>query len=302
MCKKPDVAAEVTLLPVERLDVDAAIIFADILLPLEGMGVGFSFSAQDGPVIHNPVRTTSQIKKLVITQPEESLDYVLKAIKIVKNELKENIPLIGFSGAPFTLASYLIEGGHSTNYIVTKTMMLKTPELWNSLMDKLSKVVLLYLSAQIKAGADVVQLFDSWAGCLSPYDYEHYVMPYNRMILNGLKKYHVPVINFATDNAGLLELMSRSGGNVIGIDWRINIDQAWKRIGYDKAIQGNLDPAVLLGPYEEIKKHVKAILNMTRGHNGHIFNLGHGVLPTTPESNVRALVDLVHEFTQKSNK
>ncbi|MCL4557041.1 MAG: uroporphyrinogen decarboxylase [Deltaproteobacteria bacterium] len=294
MCKDPRIAAEVTLQPVERLGVDAAIIFADILLPLEGMGVGFGFTAHDGPVIHRPIRTLKQISGLRIIDPHESLDYVLSAIKIVKKELGENTPLIGFSGAPFTLASYLIEGGHSQNYLITKMMMLETPGAWNALMTKLSKVVLLYLGAQIKSGADVVQLFDSWAGCLSPYDYEKSVMPYNRMILDGLKKYRVPVINFATDNGGLLELMSGSGGDVIGVDWRISIDKAWKRIGYKKAIQGNLDPAVLFAPVKEIERHVRAVLGMAAGRNGHIFNLGHGVLPATPESHVKALIELVH--------
>lgn len=299
MCKDPGIAAEVTLQPVERLGVDAAIIFADILLPLEGMGVGFGFTTHDGPVIHQPIRTLKQINRLRIIDPYESLGYVLSAIKGVKKDLGKDTPLIGFSGAPFTLASYLIEGGHSQNYLMTKMMMLKTPCTWDALMTKLSKIILLYLGAQIKSGADVVQLFDSWAGCLSPYDYEKYVMPYNRIILNGLKKYHVPVINFATDNGGLLELMSESGGDVIGVDWRISIDMAWKRIGYKKAIQGNLDPAVLFAPTEEIKRHVKAILQMTGKHNGHIFNLGHGVLPTTPESHVKALVEFVHELSER---
>lgn len=299
MCKNPQIAAEVTLLPMHKLDVDAAIIFADILLPLEGMGVNFSFTAEDGPVVHNPIKTENQVKKLDVVSPEETLNYVLEAIRIVKKELGSDIPLIGFSGAPFTLASYLIEGGHSQNYINTKVMMLKAKDVWDALMKKLSKIVLLYLAAQIKAGADVVQLFDSWAGCLNPYDYEHYVLPYNKTIFNSLKRYNVPVINFATNNAGLLELMSRAGGDVIGIDWRINIDQAWKRIGYDKAIQGNLDPAILLGSTEEIKKRVKLIIKLTEGHNGHIFNLGHGVLPTTPEFNVKALVDMVHELSAR---
>ncbi len=299
MCKDPEIAAEVTLQPVERLDVDAAIIFADILLPLEGMGVGFGFTKHDGPVIHQPVRTVGQINRLKIIDPYESLDYVLSAIKLVKKSLGTDTPLIGFSGAPFTLASYLIEGGHSQNYLITKMMMLKTPEVWDALMTKLSEIILLYLGAQIKSGADVVQLFDSWAGCLSPYDYKHHVMPYNKLILNGLKKYHVPVINFATDNGGLLELMSESGGDVIGVDWRMSIDRAWKRIGYHKAIQGNLDPAVLFAPPGEIKKQVRAILKMTGGRNGHIFNLGHGVLPTTPESHVKALVEFVHELSER---
>ncbi len=299
MCKDPDTAATVTLLPVERLCVDAAIIFADILLPLEGMGVGFGFTEQNGPVIHRPIRTLRHIDALKTTDPHESLDYVLSAIKLVKRALGTETPLIGFSGAPFTLASYLVEGGHSQNYLTTKAMMLRAPGAWNKLMTRLSETVLLYLGAQIEAGADAVQLFDSWAGCLSPPDYEAYVMPFNTRILNGLKKYRAPVINFATDNAGLLRLMSSSGGDVIGVDWRIRIDQAWELIGHSKAIQGNLDPAVLFARTDEIKRQVKTILGMTAGRNGHIFNLGHGVLPTTPESHVKALVELIHELSER---
>ncbi len=299
MCKEPEIATAVTLLPVKKLNVDAAIIFADILLPLEGMGVGFGFTTHDGPVIHNPIRTANQVSKLIIPQPEESLSYVLSAIKLVKRELGSDTPLIGFSGAPFTMASYLIEGGHSQVYLLTKKMMMDATNTWHAIMNKLSKIVLLYLGSQIKAGADAVQLFDSWAGCLSPYDYERYVMPYNKRILDGLKKYDIPIINFSTNNAGLLELMSKSGGDVIGIDWRISIDKAWKRIGYKKAIQGNLDPAVLFASPEEIKRHVKAILKMTGKRNGHIFNLGHGVLPTTPESNVKVLIEFVHELSER---
>jgi len=299
MCKNPEIAAEVTLLPVNRLDVDAAIIFADILLPLEGMGVGFGFTEHDGPVVYKPIRTMDRINKLKIVEPEESLPYVLSAIKLTKKALGKNTPLIGFSGAPFTLASYLIEGGHSQNYLFTKKMMFKSAGVWHTFMKKLSKIVLLYLIAQIKAGADVVQLFDSWAGCLSPYEYEYYVMPYNKFIIDALKKYRVPIINFSTNNAGLLELMSRSGGDVIGIDWRTDIDTAWSRIGYRKAIQGNLDPAVLFASGKEIKRHVKAILKMVANRNGHIFNLGHGILPATPESHAKALVEMVHELSKR---
>ncbi len=299
MCKNPEIAAEVTLQPVEQLGVDAAIIFADILLPLEGMGIGFGFTSKDGPVIHEPVRTLAQVKRLRVTDPEESLDYVLSAIRLVKKALGEDAPLIGFSGAPFTLASYLIEGGHSQSYVLTKTMMLEAKGTWDLLMRRLSRIIVEYLGAQIRAGADAVQLFDSWAGCLSPHDYERYVLPYNKSILDGLKRLKAPTISFATDNAGLLELMSEAGGDVIGIDWRIGMDRAWKRIGYDRAIQGNLDPAVLFAPPAEIKKQVKAIIEMAGGRSGHIFNLGHGVLPTTPESHVKALVDYVHGLSAR---
>ena len=299
MCKTPDIAAEVTLQPLRIINLDAAIIFADILLPLEKMGIGFEFSKEEGPVIYDPIRTERQINKLRVIEPEEDVRYVLEAIRLVRKELGNKVPLIGFSGAPFTLASYVIEGGHSQNYLLTKKMMISEPALWRKLMDRLSAVVIKYLLAQIAAGAQVVQIFDSWVGCLSPVDYSNFVLPYMKKIMRALKKGRVPVINFATDTSGVLGLMREAGGDVIGVDWRIDLDAAWKRLGYTVGIQGNLDPAILFAKPEAIKKRVRDILKKANGRRGHIFNLGHGVLPGTPVDNVKALVDMVHSLSAR---
>ncbi len=298
MCKTPDIAAEVTLQPIERLGVDAAIIFADILLPLEGMGIDLEFAKNEGPVIHNPIRTQKDAEALRVIEPQEDVPFVMEAVRIVRKELNNKVPLIGFSGAPFTLASYMIEGGHSRNYIYTKKMMYEATSTWHTLMDRLAEVVTRYLNAQIEAGAQAVQLFDSWVGCLSPGDYREYVLPYSRKIIQGIKG-GIPVIHFATNSSTLLELLKEAGGDVIGVDWRIDIGEAWKRIGYDVAIQGNLDPVVLFASIEEIEKRVRDILGATKGHPGHIFNLGHGVLPKTPVDNVIALVEMVHELSSR---
>lgn len=299
MCKNPEIAAEVTLQPVRRFEIDAAIIFADILLPLEKMRVGLEFTIDDGPRIKRPVRTMAQAKKLSIIPPWEGTPSVLKAIKLVKNELNGRIPLIGFSGAPFTLASYLIEGGHSSNYLETKKIMFTQPSLWKELMNKLTEIVINYLKAQVDAGAEALQVFDSWVGTLSPIEYKHFILPYMKELFLELKKKKVPVIHFSTGTTGMIELISEAGGDVIGIDWKSNIDSAWKRVGYSKGIQGNLDPALLLGTKTIIKDRVKDILQRTGGRNGHIFNLGHGILPQTPIDNVKFLVDTVHELSQK---
>lgn len=299
MCKTPEIAAEVTLQPVKKLGVDAAIIFADILLPLEGMGIELEFAKNEGPVIHNPIRTAKDVDALRVARAEEDTPFVLEAIRIVTKELNGSIPLIGFSGAPFTLASYAIEGGWSRNYVSTKTMMLTRPNLWDRLMDKMVNVIIDYLKAQIHAGAQVVQLFDSWAGCLSTEDYRRYVLPYSKKVLESIRYEQIPVIHFATDSATLLPSMREAGGDVIGIDWRINLDEGWKRIGFDKAIQGNLDPVVLFSNRSEIEKRVKDILERAGGRPGHIFNLGHGVIVGTPVDNVIALVDMVHELSSK---
>ena len=234
-----------TLQPVEQLQVDAAIIFADILLPLEPMGIELEFAKDEGPVFHHPIREMEQIEKLRIIEPEEDLPFLMEAIRIVRKELDGKIPLIGFSGAPFTLASYIIEGGHSKNYILTKGMMYQDPVAWDRLMEKLSEVLIRYLNAQIRAGAQALQLFDSWVGCLSPTDYERYVLPYSKKVIEGVDK-SVPLIHFATTSSTLLERMKQAGGDVIGVDWRVDLGEAWSRIGYDVAIQGNLDPVILL--------------------------------------------------------
>jgi uroporphyrinogen decarboxylase len=292
MCTTPELACEVTLQPVRKLAVDAAIIFADILLPLPGMGIKLGFAKDEGPVIHNPVRTEKDIAALRAIEPKEDVPYLLEAIKMVKGEL--DIPLIGFSGAPFTLASYMVEGGGSRNYVLTKSLMYGAPGLWRKLMEKISLVLAAYLKAQIEAGADSLQIFDSWAGCLGPEDYRKYALPYTKKVVDSIAG-AVPVINFSTNTGSYLEIVKEAGGDVIGVDWRIRLDKAWKTIGYARAIQGNLDPAVLFAPRSEIKKRTREILNYAARRPGHIFNLGHGIMVATPVDNVKALVDFVHE-------
>lgn len=298
MCKNPEIAAQVTLQPIEKFKLDAAIIFSDILIPVEPMGVAFEFAKGEGPVFRHPVREMKAIEKLRIINPEEEVPFLMKAIRIVRKELEGKTPLIGFSGAPFTLASYMIEGGHSKSYVLTKGMMYQNRQAWDALMEKIAEVVVRYLNAQIRAGVQAVQLFDSWVGCLSPTDYEEYVLPYSRRIITGVDK-SVPLIHFATSNATLLGLMKRAGGDVIGVDWRVDIAEAWAGLGYDVAIQGNLDPVVLLGSVDLIKKEVRRILDRVGGRPGHIFNLGHGILPNTPVENVAALVNMVHEYSSQ---
>lgn len=299
MCKNPEVAAEVTLQPVNKIGVDAAILFADILLPVEAMGMELEFAKGHGPVLHNPVREQAHVERLEVIEPEEKVPYVMEAIKIVKTKLKGQVPLIGFSGAPFTLASYMIEGGHSRNYIDTKRMMYHQPKTFHLLMNKISEVVTSYLKAQIEAGAQAVQVFDTWVECLSPTDYKKYVLPHSKRIFEELESEEVPVIHFARGGATLLELMKEAKSDVIGVDWRIDLDVAWERMGYDIGIQGNLDPVVLFAPPDEIDKRVKDILDRAEGRPGHIFNLGHGVLPKTPVENVKVLVDAVHKYSKK---
>jgi uroporphyrinogen decarboxylase len=296
MCKTPELAARVTLLPVEQLKVDAAIIFADILLPLEPMGIDFEFAKDEGPVFHQPIREMKQIDALRIIKPEEDMPFLMEAIRTVRRELQGKIPLIGFSGAPFTLASYVIEGGHSKNYILTKGMMYQDRAAWHGLMEKLAEVLIRYLNSQVRAGAQALQLFDSWVGCLSPQDYEEYVLPYSKKVIDNVDK-SVPFIHFATSSSTLLEGMKRAGGDVIGLDWRVDLREAWGRVGHDVAVQGNLDPVILFGPVERIEKEVKRILERAEGRPGHIFNLGHGILPNTPVDNVVRLVDAVHEYS-----
>jgi uroporphyrinogen decarboxylase len=292
ICKTPELAAEVTLQPITRLGVDAAILFADILLPLEAMGADLEFAKGEGPVIHNPIRTQADVDRLRVVEPEEKLSFVMAAIRLVRKELR--VPLIGFAGAPFTVASYAIEGGHSSHYLKTKQMMVHAPDTWRALMDKLARMTAGYLQRQIQAGAQTVQLFDSWIGCLSPDDYREYVMPYSRLVIEMLKGEGVPVIHFGTGTAALLELMREAGGDVIGVDWRVHLDEAWKRIGYDRAVQGNLDPVALFAPLPELERRVREILRRAGNRPGYIFNLGHGILPETPVENVKAVVELVH--------
>jgi uroporphyrinogen decarboxylase len=293
MFKTPEIAAEVTLQPVHAFAVDAAIIFADILLPLEGMGIRFDFAP--GPVFQNPLRNQKAIRALRISDPEEDLGYVLKALRMVRAELDGMVPLIGFAGAPFTLASYAIEGGSSGNHLLAKGMMYRDPESWDLLMDKLSVTILAFLKAQVKAGAQVVQLFDSWVGCLSPSDYRIFVMPHVQRIFQELKREGIPSIHFGTATAGLLSLMAEAGGDIVGVDWRIGLGEAWKIIGTNAGIQGNLDPVLLSAPWKVLSERAAEILEAAEGRPGHIFNLGHGILPSAPEDAVKALADFVHE-------
>ena len=298
MCKNPEMAAQVTIQPIDKFKLDAAIIFSDILIPLEPMGVEFEFAKGEGPVFHRPVREMKDVERLKIIEPEEEIPFLMESIRIVRRELEGKIPLIGFSGAPFTLASYMIEGGHSRNYTLTKGLMYQNRPAWNLLMEKVSEVLIRYLNAQVRAGVQALQVFDSWVGCLTPGDYEEYVLPYSKRVMDGVNK-SVPLIHFATSSSTLLERMKQAGGNVIGVDWRVNLGEAWTRIGYDVGIQGNLDPVVLLGPVNLIKKEVKRILDRAEGRPGHIFNLGHGILPNTPVDHVAALVDMVHEYSSR---
>jgi uroporphyrinogen decarboxylase len=294
ICKTPDLATQVTLQPL-RLGVDAAILFADILLPLEPMGAPFEFAKGEGPVIHQPIRTAAQIEALRIIEPEEGLGYVLDAVRAIKSQLAGKLPLIGFAGAPFTLASYLIEGGKSAHFAKTKRLMYGEPVAWHALMSKLAEVVRRYLVAQVRAGADAIQLFDSWVGQLSREDYREYVMPHVAAILKGALGLGVPVIHFGTGTHALLELQRDAGGTVIGLDWRTPLAEGWARVGYDRAIQGNLDPTVLFAPRSIVETHAARVLSAASGRPGHIFNLGHGILPETPVDAVKALVDFVHE-------
>ncbi|MDO9123561.1 MAG: uroporphyrinogen decarboxylase, partial [Deltaproteobacteria bacterium] len=252
----------------------------------------------EGPVFHRPVREMMDVERLKIIEPEEEIPFLMEAIRIVRRELEGKIPLIGFSGAPFTLASYMIEGGHSRNYTLTKGLMYQNRPAWNLLMEKVSEVLIRYLNAQVRAGVQALQIFDSWVGCLTPGDYEEYVLPYSKRVMDGVNK-SVPLIHFATSSSTLLERMKRAGGNVIGVDWRVDLGEAWARIGYDVGIQGNLDPVVLFGPVDLIKKEVKRILDRAEDRPGHIFNLGHGILPNTPVEHVSALVEMVHEYSSK---
>jgi uroporphyrinogen decarboxylase len=295
LCRRPDVAAEITLQPLARFELDAAIVFADILLPLEGMGIGFRFDARDGPVIERTVRGAADLEGLRPGDPAADVPYVLETVRLVARELAGRVPLIGFAGAPFTLASYVVEGGHSRDYAATKRLMLTEPATFARLLDLLADTVAAYLLAQVEAGAGLVQLFDSWAGALGPRDYERFAAPATRKVVDALGG-RVPVIHFATGAAGMLPQLRASGGDVVGLDWRVDIDRARRELGDDVAVQGNLDPAVLLGPPAEIEGHAADVLRRVGGRPGHVFNLGHGVLPQTPPDNVARLVAFVHDW------
>jgi len=297
LCKTPDLAAEVTVTAAERLNVDAAIIFADILLILEPMGIDLEFAKGEGPTIHNPVRSARDVERLVEVETVESLDYVCEAIRRTRRALRVDLPLIGFSGAPFTLASYMIEGGGSRNYQHAKSLMYGDSGAWHAMMSLISRALSRYLNAQIAAGAQAVQLFDSWVGSLSPADYREYVLPHTRAVIQNVTP-GVPVLHFGTGTATLLELMLEAGGDVIGLDWRVNLKEAWERLG-NVAVMGNLDPVALFAKQDFIRGQAQRILELADGRPGHIFNLGHGILPETPVENVIALVEAVHEMSRR---
>jgi uroporphyrinogen decarboxylase len=295
ICKRPDLAAAVTLQPVEILDVDAAIIFADLLLPVEPMGLKLQFVSGEGPVIDNPVRTSGDVDTLSISNTDD-LGYVGESIQAVVRALAGRVPVIGFVGAPFTLASYMIEGGPSRSFLRTKQMMYRDETLWRRLMGKLVDVLGPFGLLQIGAGARAIQVFDSWVGALGPDDYVRYVAPYSRALIERIRSGGVPVIHFGTGAGGYFRELHAAGGDVLGVDWRVNIDQAWMDISYRSAIQGNLDPAVLFAPLPELKARVHELLKRTGTRPGHIFNLGHGILPETPVDHVKAVVDIVRNF------
>lgn len=295
MCKRPDLAAAVTLQPVEILDVDAAIIFADLLLPVEPMGLKLKYVAGEGPLIENPVRTADDVDTLS-TANTDDLGYVGEAIQMVVRALAGKAPVIGFVGAPYTLASYMIEGGASRNYIRTKQMMYSNETLWRRLMGKIVDVVAPFAASQVASGARAIQVFDSWVGSLSPDDYVRFAAPYSRALIERIRSTSVPVIHFGTGAAGFFRELHAAGGDVMGVDWRVNIDQAWMDISYRSAVQGNLDPVALFSPLPELKARVHEMLKRTGSRPGHIFNLGHGILPETPVENVKAVVEMVREF------
>jgi uroporphyrinogen decarboxylase len=322
--KTPELAVEVTLQPIEAFQVDAAIIFADLLPPLEGMGLRLTFEKGEGPVIHNPVRSSADITNLRVPDPRESVRYTLDAVRLAKRELAGRVPLIGFAGAPFTLASYAIEGGGSRDYRRTKLLMYREPDAWRTLMEKLSALVADYAAAQIEAGADAVQIFDSWAGALSPDDYADYVLPYVQNLIATIKSSELPtassrpsaahrddftvgtddrelprapVIYFGTNMNGMLSQLRQTGADVVGVDWRVRLDDAWAQLGPGVAVQGNLDPMTLFAPWPEIERRARDILDRAAGRPGHIFNLGHGILTETPVENVARLAEFVHTYT-----
>ena len=299
MAKTPELCAQVTLMPVTEFGVDGAVLYADIMLPLEGMGVSLEIQPDIGPIIHHPIRSMRDVEALRIIDAGEATPFVMEAIRLVRRALAGKQAVIGFSGAPFTLACYLIEGRPSRDYSIAKSLMYGQPETWHALMNKLTGVVSGYLVAQVEAGVDVVQLFDSWVGALGPGAYKRFVQPYTQRVFETVKKTGTPSIHFGTGTASLLELMAQAGGDIISVDWRVNLDDAWARIGYERGIQGNLDPSLLLTSWDVIEEGMRDVLQRADGRPGHIFNLGHGVPADTQPAMLRRLVDAVHEATQR---
>src|SRR5262245_16199017 len=298
ICRTPDLAAEVTLQPVRRIEVDAAILFSDLLLPLEPMGLPFDFVKGEGPQLERPIDSPADVQRLRAFEPRKALAHVLEAIRQIQRELAGRVPLIGFAGAPFTLASYAIEGGHSNNFAKTKALMYGHPDAWHRLCDALASVVADYLVAQIEAGVHCLQVFDSWVGALNSADYREFALPHTQKLFAAVGS-RVPTIHFGTGTSNLFGELREAGGDVIGVDWRIPLDEAWERIGSDRAVQGNLDPTLLLGPRERLFAGARDVLTRAAGRAGHIFNLGHGILPMTPLENVQALARYVHEQSAK---
>jgi uroporphyrinogen decarboxylase len=297
ICRSPDLATEVTLQPLRRIDVDAAILFSDLLLPLEPMGLPFDFIKGEGPQIERPIQDASDIDRLNTFEPRDALAHVLQAIRQIQAELDGRLPLIGFAGAPFTLASYAIEGGHSNNFAKTKALMYGHPDAWHRLCETFATVVADYMVAQIEAGVDAIQIFDSWVGTLNSADYREFALPHTQRIFAAIGT-RVPTIHFGTGTATILPELAEAGGDVIGVDWRIPIDQGWDRIGHDRAVQGNLDPTLLLGPPARMMQQTDEVLARVGGRPGHIFNLGHGILPSTPVEHVQMLAQYVHSATR----
>jgi uroporphyrinogen decarboxylase len=295
ICRQPELCAEVTLQPMRRMPLDAAVMFADIMLPLVGVGIDLELVDNVGPVITHPIRDAAGVASLRAIDPEADVPFVLESVRLVKRELGPQRAVIGFAGGPFTLASYLVEGRPSREFGLTKTLMYGEPALWHELMERLTSIMTAYLRAQVTAGIDALQLFDSWVGALSPQDYAEYVEPYSRRIFAELAPADVPMIHFGTNTAGLLDQMKDDGATIIGVDWRVPLDEAWSRVGFHLGIQGNLDPAALLAPREVMEAKAADVLRRAGGRPGHIFNLGHGLLPSTPLDNVLRLVDVVQE-------
>ena len=304
LCRTPDLATEVTLQPVRRIEVDAAILFSDLLLPLEPMGIPFDFIRGEGPAIESPLRSEADLARTKRFEPREKLGYVLDAIRQIKQALDGRVPLIGFAGAPFTLASYAIEGGHSNNFAHTKSLMYGYPAAWHGFCDLIADIIGEYLVAQVEAGVDCVQVFDSWVGALNAADYREFILPHTKKIFARLAEAAgeggraVPTIHFGVGTGSILDQLREAGGDVIGADWRTPLDEAWERIGPDRGIQGNLDPTLLLGPLERVFAATDEILERADGRPGHIFNLGHGILPSTPVAHVQALARYVHQKTR----